>query len=221
VLAGRPNAGKSSLFNVLAGESFALVSPEPGTTRDYLKRRLDLGDVWVELIDTAGRQAPQGTLDEQAQSLGRSQAEQADLILLCLEAGQTLSDQEEELLHRPRPPAALLIATKCDLNHQALGEVKTSAATGAGLERLRTLLAERIRQQSPAALAPSLSRCRHHVRACLEHLEQAQQMAVTGEPPELLALQLRGALDELGALVGAIYTDDLLDRIFTRFCIGK
>ena len=70
-------------------------------------------------------------------------------------------------------------------------------------------------------LAPSLSRCRHHVEACLAHLRQAHSTVLFQEPPELLALELRGALDQLGEMVGAVYTDDLLDRIFSRFCIGK
>jgi tRNA modification GTPase len=70
-------------------------------------------------------------------------------------------------------------------------------------------------------LAPSLSRCRHHVEACLDHLRKAHNVVLFDDPPEVLALELRAALDELGAIVGAVFTDDLLDRIFSRFCIGK
>jgi tRNA modification GTPase len=97
----------------------------------------------------------------------------------------------------------------------------TSALTRAGLHALRELLAERARSHSQPPLAPSLSRCRHHVEACLAHLRQAHAVALFEEPPELLALELRGALDQLGEMVGAVYTEDLLDRIFSRFCIGK
>ena len=82
------------------------------------------------------------------------------------------------------------------------------------------MLAERRARRQPA-LAPSLSRCRHHVEACLQHLRLAHNLALEEDPPELLALELRGALEQLGAMVGAVYTDDLLDRIFSRFCIGK
>src|SRR5262249_48315191 len=96
VLTGRPNAGKSSLFNALAGAD-ALVSPQPGTTRDYLVRRLDAGGVHVELIDTPGWQAETGTIETQAQTLAREQAEQANLLLLCLEAGQTMAAEEEAM----------------------------------------------------------------------------------------------------------------------------
>ncbi len=216
VLAGRPNAGKSSLFNVLTGAT-ALVSPEPGTTRDYLVRRLDLGGVPVELIDTAGRRVLADDVERQAQTLGRDQARDADLVLLCVEAGAELDEEEWTLLRGAEP--AVVLATKCDLTPAPAGRLATSAATGAGLAELRALLAERARAR--AAPAPSVGRCRHHVAACTERLRQAHQMVLFGEPPELVALELRAALDELGEMVGAVYTDDLLDRIFSRFCIGK
>jgi tRNA modification GTPase len=219
VLAGRPNAGKSSLFNALTGAA-ALVSPEPGTTRDYLVRRIDLGGLPVELIDTAGLRDSAGAIEDQAQALGREQARAADLVLLCVEAGREPSADESARLGQAEPPA-VGIATKCDLVNPIFGEVATSAATGAGLDALRALIAGRAKAMARPALAPSVSRCRHHVAACLERLRQAHQTVLFGGPPELTALELRGALDELGEMVGAVYTDDLLDRIFSRFCIGK
>jgi tRNA modification GTPase len=218
VLAGRPNAGKSSLFNALGGA--ALVSAEPGTTRDYLLQPLAVGDVTVELVDTPGWQAGGDSVEAQAQTLGREQAERADLVLLCLEAGVAVNEEEEMLLRQERPPV-LGVATKCDIASGAAGLLGTSAATGAGLDQLRALLAERARGRSQPALAPSLARCRHHVEACLEHLRRAHGIVLFEDPAELLALELREALEQLGQMVGAVYTDDLLDRIFSRFCIGK
>ena len=97
----------------------------------------------------------------------------------------------------------------------------TSAVTGLGLDQLKRTLAERARAHVHAGLAPSLSRCRHHVDACLDHLRAAHRGVLHNEPAEILALEIRIALEELGAMVGTIYTDDLLDRIFSRFCIGK
>ncbi len=220
VLAGRPNVGKSSLFNALAGAHAALVSPEPGTTRDYLIRRLELDGVVVELVDTAGWCDSVNGVEGQAQSLGREQMQQADLVLLCLDAGLAASEEEQALRQRAAPPV-VAIATKCDLAPGPPDVLATSAVQRTGLSELRTLLAERARRHRRPALAPSLSRCRHHVEACLVHLRQAHTFVVNQEPPELLALELRCALEELGALVGAVYTDDLLDRIFSRFCIGK
>jgi tRNA modification GTPase len=220
VLAGRPNAGKSSLFNALTGAS-ALVSPEPGTTRDYLIRRILVEGIRIDLIDTAGWREQRSFIEEQAQGLGQQQTEQADLIILCLEAGVEISEDEQRLLARSESPTVCGIATKCDLAAGPPNWPRTSAKTGEGLDNLRMLLAEYARQQTRSSLAPSLSRCRHHVQASLDHLRQAHSIVLFQEPSELLALELRGALDELGTLVGAIYTDDLLDRIFSRFCIGK
>jgi tRNA modification GTPase len=218
-LAGRPNAGKSSLFNALAGAAAALVAAEPGTTRDYLVQRLDVGGLTIELIDTAGLRPGANGIDGHAQKAGRAQAQQADLVLLCVEAGRA-SEDEQRMLASSDPPTVGL-ATKCDLHAPAVGWLATSSVTRQGLPALRQLLADRARSLARPALAPSLSRCRHHVETCLEHLRRAHGLALEEDPPELLALELRGGLDALGAMVGAVYTDDLLDRIFSRFCIGK
>ncbi|MBY0521997.1 MAG: tRNA modification GTPase [Gemmataceae bacterium] len=231
VLAGRPNAGKSSLFNALVGDTAALVSPRPGTTRDYLVRHLSIEGITVELVDTAGWQSATATIDEQAQLLGREQTESADLVLLCLDRGLPSSKVEERLLKQDSPPV-LGILTKCDLVHpgeslrQRVGGgvmtwLATSTLTGAGLDDLRRTLVERVRRSTASALASSVSRCRHHVDECLARLRHAHELALFEEPPELLALELRGVLDQLGEMVGTVYTDDLLDRIFSRFCIGK
>jgi tRNA modification GTPase len=219
VLAGRPNAGKSSLFNALT-RGQALVSEAPGTTRDYLVGTLDAGGAAVELVDTPGWQGGEGLIEAQAQTLGREQRQGADLVLLCLEAGQSLSEGERELLEQPSPPV-LGVATKCDRGAAAEGRLATSSVTGAGLEELRKALRERARERALPALAPSMGRCRHHVEACLEHLRRAHAIVLYEDPPEILALELRETLEQLGQMVGAVYTDDLLDRIFSRFCIGK
>jgi tRNA modification GTPase len=221
VLVGRPNAGKSSLFNRLAAGATALVSPEPGTTRDYLVHRLEFDEHTIELVDTAGLQTPADSIGTQAQSLGLEQVEHADLLLLCLESDQPLNEQERALLARVAPPVVVGLTTKCDLVSPPAGRLATSAASGVGMEDVRLLLREHARRRKQPPLAPSLSRCRHHVDACLGHLRQAHSNVLDADPPELLAVELRGALDELGAMVGAVYADDLLDRIFSRFCIGK
>ncbi len=219
VLAGRPNAGKSSLFNALSGGR-ALVSPEAGTTRDYLVQRLELHGVELELVDTAGRRRSSHALERQAQELGREQADEADLLLLCVPGATALSEDENELCVRQSPPV-LLIATMTDKEPAGEGRLATSAKTGDGLDELRLELAERARSWARPALAPSLSRCRHHIAACLEHLRRAHAAVLYSDPAEVLAMELHGALDQLGEMVGAVYTDDLLDRIFSRFCIGK
>jgi tRNA modification GTPase len=218
VLAGAPNAGKSSLFNALARRPAALVSPQAGTTRDYLTCKIDADGVAIEIIDTAGKQEGKNGIEHDAQRVAGEQAENADLVIWCHETGAPWPE--------PDPTADLtvpviLVATKCDQGEPLVGQVPTSAVTGDGIDALRRLLGERARRLASPALAPSLSRCRHHVEACLEHLRRAHAVVLQEQPSELLALELRGALEELGEMVGAVYTDDLLDRIFSRFCIGK
>jgi tRNA modification GTPase len=220
VLVGEPNAGKSSLFNALGGAADALVSPTPGTTRDYLLKRLTIDGVDIELTDTAGWQTAGDTIGEQAQALGAEQAMQADLLVLCIETGRPLTAAEKKKIAQVTPPV-LAVATKCDLGAATPGLLATSSVTGVGLPELKSNIAEYVRKRKGGALAPSLARCRHHVDASLEHLRRAHAAVLYEDPPEVLALELRGTLDELGAMVGAVYTDDLLDRIFSRFCIGK
>jgi len=219
VLAGKPNVGKSSLFNALAGAT-ALVSPQPGTTRDYLVQRLKLGEVVVELVDTPGWQSGGDDIEAQAQTLARQQSERADLVLLCLRAGEPVGDVEAELLARTDPPV-VGVSTQCDRASAHADSLPTSAVTGMGLDGVKRLLGERARFRAQPALAPSLSRCRHHVETCLDHLRRAHAIVLYEDPPEILALELRETLEQLGQMVGAVYTDDLLDRIFSRFCIGK
>ncbi|MFO0877935.1 MAG: tRNA modification GTPase [Gemmataceae bacterium] len=218
-LAGRPNAGKSSLFNALAGAR-ALVSDIPGTTRDYLVARIELDTLVIELIDTPGLESADDLITTQAQSLGRGQHTSADLVLLCVEAGAALLPDEEYLHQRDHPPT-LLVATKCDLQTPHSDWLPTSAHSGEGLSTLRRRIAAHGRARPQPALAPSLSRCRSHVEACLTHLRRAHTLALENDPPEILALELRETLHQLGEMAGAVYTDDLLDRIFSRFCIGK
>src|SRR5262249_43566086 len=171
VLGGLPNAGKSSLFNALAGAR-ALVSPQPRTTRDYLVYPLALAGVNAELVDTAGWHPANGEIEEQAQALGREQAEQADLVVLCHDVKTPVSESEKRWLAQDTP-AVLGVVTKCDQAEGLPGWLSTSAVTGFGLEALRRRLADHAQAHARPALAPSLSRCRHHVASCLEALRRA------------------------------------------------
>ncbi|MBM3981640.1 MAG: GTP-binding protein [Planctomycetes bacterium] len=241
-LVGLPNAGKSSLFNALTGGA-ALVSATPGTTRDYLTAPLTLAGVAAELIDTAGWQTATDTIEEQAQRLGREQSARADVIVWCDERGTF--DQADSARLAATGAAVLKVRTKSDTTQPTPpaplpagrgergtlpppcreggrgGELLCSTISPNGLDALRAALGDTAMSLARPALAPSQSRCRHHVLTALERLHEARALATAGDAPELLALALRGALDALGEMTGAVHTDDLLDRIFSRFCIGK
>jgi len=229
VLVGRPNAGKSSLFNALAGEARAIVSPLPGATRDYLTAELDLAGVTVRLIDTAGTDPAAVGPAGEAQRSRDEAIRLAQLELLCLDATRPSHAWDRERLndesHRPR----LVLRTKCDVVlcdreiAQEANALSTSAATGAGLDDLRAAL--RAAAVSPAAETDASTltsaRCGESLRLAAECLARAAELCERRSGQELIAAELRVALDELGKVAGAVYTDDLLDRIFSRFCIGK
>lgn len=222
VLAGRANAGKSTLFNALLRRTAALVSADAGTTRDYLEGDLHFAGLTLKLVDTAGQKRARIPVEREAQRLREEQMEAADLVIWCAEAKPGRAEESDDKSLPDLPSERLLkAATKCDLAAASPDWRATSAVTGLGLLELKQAIVDFARARRLPPLAPSLSRCRHHVDACLSHLRQAHGIVLHEDPAELLAVELRGALDELGAMVGAIYTDDLLDRIFSRFCIGK
>lgn len=231
VLAGPTNVGKSSLFNALLARPAALVSPRPGTTRDYLTGTTTIQGMAIELVDTAGREAALDLISSQAQSARMEQLKSADLVLLCVDSQAGLEDEDARLFASLPKDQIILVATKSDLPTESHARaslsmpqeaILTSTVTGAGLATLRLALADRARLlRRPAATAPSLTRCRKHIDQALVSLEQAEDFAHDGTRMELVAAELRSALDQIGAMVGAVYTEDLLDRIFSQFCIGK
>jgi tRNA modification GTPase len=231
VLLGEPNAGKSSLLNALAGSAAAIVSPVAGTTRDYLIRLVTIGNQQIQLIDTAGIEdvAAQDSIATDAQSMGKDQHLQADLQILCIDASQPVSPWSREQLATTSAAPRIIVWTKCDkatafesatLPCPAL---PTSAITGAGLAELRTAIASALQQtQSETRVVASTAlRCRASLQSAAAALSAAADLAVNGGSEEWIAAELRLALTELGEVIGAVYTDDILDRVFSRFCIGK
>jgi tRNA modification GTPase len=228
--AGKPNAGKSSLVNALADRNAALVAAEAGTTRDYVVVCVSWQDTTLELIDTAGLLDGSTMIETQAQELAGREKNASDLIVHCLDAsaGPPAGSLEEAGRAGASVPVkdddagrVLLVATKCDIAAAPPGRLPTSSVTGAGVGKLREILAARAHDLSRAGLSESFGRCGRHLDLCLEHLRRSHSLVLFEDPMEILALELRSALDELGHVVGAVYTDDLLDRIFSRFCIGK
>jgi tRNA modification GTPase len=230
VLVGAPNVGKSSLFNALVGEHAALVSEQAGTTRDYLSARVELGEIACQLIDTAG--VHPATIDSPlsvaAQQMSRERNEDADLRVLCLDGSRPLDSWERAQLENG--DGQIVLITKCDLPQivkpRPAFAIETSAATGQGLNELRNAIRRRLTEDgaedsSSAPAASTSARCRESLRLASESLHRARDLAKNRCGEELIAAEIRTTLTELGKLVGAIYTDELLDRIFSRFCIGK
>ncbi|CAK9112633.1 tRNA modification GTPase MnmE [Durusdinium trenchii] len=229
ILAGLPNAGKSTLFNALTGSQVALVSGQVGTTRDYLTRPCEWEDVSLDLIDTAGWDRQVDPLSEEASRMRADQYRRADLIVWCRAAD--LSPQEQEIDRERFDECAregglvLTVQTKCDCfaGGPRDDEIAVSGITGAGLERLRReiVLALKNDGRPGELLGATAARCRHALTQASDAAGRAHELAELGGGDELIAVELREVLDALGEVVGAVYTDDILDRIFTRFCIGK
>lgn len=221
VLVGPPNAGKSRLFNALLGRVEALVSDLAGTTRDYLAAPCDCDGLIIELIDTAGIEDAPDTIAARAQALRDDQSAIADLLLDCRSAdvagAATIRDLPPD---RPR----LRVWTKSDTATPTDPDfLPTSAAQGIGLDALRSAIAAALRdgESEEDAPASTAARCGESLRRTAEALHSAAATLALDIGDELVAIDLRDALDELGKVVGVVVTDDILDRIFGRFCIGK
>lgn len=230
VLLGLPNTGKSSLFNVLAGRAAAIVSDHPGTTRDYVHAEADFHGQKCLLVDTAGvaTDGPDNLFgpDAAAQAAATEQARRADVRLLCLDASRPLHPWERQQL-AAEAAAQIVVLTKADaapLGQTPFPCVRTSSLTGEGIAELRIRIAEAIlaARWSDSAMVPGTAeRCHETLRLAGECLARARHALRTDLGDELVAAEIRLALDELGRVTGAVYTEDLLDRVFSRFCVGK
>ncbi|WP_312794683.1 tRNA uridine-5-carboxymethylaminomethyl(34) synthesis GTPase MnmE [Tianweitania sp.] len=215
-IVGEPNVGKSSLLNAIARRDVAIVSYEAGTTRDLIEVALDLGGYKVILIDTAGLRETDNIVERLGIERARTAAHQADLVLHLHVAG-TENPSKLDV-----PVQTLSVATKADLLPDGVpaDSVALSTMTGDGLSDLLVEIEHRVTEAASgmSLLLPSRERHVQHLRQTHLALERSQR---THLPLELLAEELRIAADHLGHITGAIGVDDLLDVIFTRFCIGK
>ena len=229
-IVGRPNVGKSSLFNRLLERERAIVTASPGTTRDLVTERLSLGGIPVELVDTAGlREA-----HDEAEALGivksREALAEADVVLVVLDASVPLREDEQELIASLAGRRALIVRNKSDLDPGAeaapelpLSAIATSALTGEGLPALRDALADQVRNPAGESESGILTSLRHleAVQGALAALAEAHSAVAAATPHEMLLLDLYTALRHLDSLTGETTADDILNRIFSTFCIGK
>jgi tRNA modification GTPase len=223
---GRPNVGKSSLFNRLVQRDRAIVTATPGTTRDLVTETVTIGDIPVRLVDTAGlREA----LDE-AEGIGIQKSKEAsadaDLVLLVLDASQPQNLEDESLLHELGSKSAIVIENKSDITSSGKrsNAIYTSALTGDGIDRLREEILQKITGGSaPAAESGFLTSSRHHqlIEQSIAALDAANVAVGNHIPHEMLLLDLYSALRPLDEITGTTTNDDILNLIFSRFCIGK
>lgn len=230
VLAGLPNAGKSTLFNRLVGDNRAIVSAVAGTTRDYLSADVDWQGLPVRLIDTAGWEDASDLMMERAQQQRDEQTTRGDLVLWCQSCGLTASQRPENDRLRDRLAEGnllLCVATQTDLarpDTRLTADVNVSARTGEGMDQLQHAVLEHFRSASSARselLASTTARCRESLAATETAITAAVEAAQAGLGDEIVAIELRAALEHLGIILGEVYTDDILDHIFSSFCIGK
>jgi len=232
VITGRPNAGKSSLLNRLAGYDAAIVTPIPGTTRDVVRERIHLDGMPLHVLDTAGLRADGDTIEEEGMRRARTEMQRADRVLFVVDAAgdPSATAWREQRAQLPASVPVTLVFNKCDL---AVGipladtlegppRVMVSALTGAGLAELRAHLKACMGYQTVDGGA--ISARRRHLEALAraqQHTEDAARQLRERRAGELVAEELRAAQQALNEITGEFTSDDLLGRIFAGFCIGK
>jgi tRNA modification GTPase len=234
-IVGRPNAGKSSLFNRLVERDRAIVTAAPGTTRDLIVERVAMDGIPVDIVDTAGLRTEHTSQLDEAEAIGIAKSREAladaDILLVVVDATQPVQPEHYDLIESNRNQHTILVYNKSDLITQTneqhpqpdLATIETSALTGEGISELRTMIVSLVTagaSTSDAALITNL-RQQQAVTSALEALTRAQSAATKNTPHEILLLDLHEALNALDALTGTTTPDDILERIFSTFCIGK
>lgn len=234
-LVGRPNVGKSSLFNGLLQRERAIVTPAPGTTRDTVEETLAIGGVPVRLIDTAGLRLTGEPAADIAEEMGivrsREALADADLVLFVRDCTQTISEEERTMVESLRGRPHLIVGNKVDLlesqggshSREEPGTLFTSAHTGEGLVALRAAILHLLQAEGGAASEGILNTLRQQeaVKEAISALTVAEEANQQGVAHEALLIDLHRALRALDELTGATTTEDILGRIFSTFCIGK
>lgn len=231
---GKPNVGKSSLLNALAGREKAIVTPLPGTTRDVVEEQLNVGGVTLVLQDTAGLHETEDPVERLGIERSRAAIQDADLVLWVLDDTRDWDETDEGLLAEIPLDRTLAVINKIDTGSRRLDRERikerfdgrmyeVSALAGTGLNRLTEAVREAAHFSGGPDEAPLITHARHRdaIARGLERLEAARLAADRGEPEEILAFELRQAAEALGEVTGRTATEEILDEIFSRFCIGK
>lgn len=225
-LVGRPNVGKSSLMNCLLRVSRAIVTPIPGTTRDVIEETLNIEGIPVRLLDTAGLRDTEDIVERIGVERSQESIASADLVLLVLDSSAGETPEDHALLERISTRPHLIVWNKSDLPGGGGRMISVSALTGAGIDTLEEAIADAL---AGAGLPPlesgravvSHARHRHAIESALSHVRDAFQTIDSSMPADFLSIDVRGGLTALGEITGQTATDDIINEIFSRFCIGK
>jgi tRNA modification GTPase len=219
VITGKPNAGKSSLLNALAGFDSAIVSDQPGTTRDVIREKIQLEGVPLHIIDTAGMRESSDDIEQEGVRRAKAEIERADIVIRVVDS--LLQDDDEPI------PGEILVRNKIDLGEQAAGReadrISLSARSGEGMQLLKDCILDRAGYDSAVQQEGLFTARQRHVDAINrlhDHLDEAGNSLARGDG-EIMAEELRQAQNILAEITGEFSSDDLLGRIFSEFCIGK
>jgi tRNA modification GTPase len=232
---GRPNVGKSSLMNRLLEKERAIVTAVPGTTRDFIEETVNINGIPLRLIDTAGLHDTDNPLEAEGVKFTRRRLDEAGLALFMVDCSMPLSDEDSKIYDLVRNRKTVLVINKIDLGHEGLVSqiverfgglpwVKISALFNQGIEKLKAAVFEQVTHASgPADLPSIVPNLRHKValEKALAAASDAVECFKARRPAELVAVDLKEALDALGEIIGVITTEEILGQIFSRFCIGK
>ncbi|MFA6356666.1 MAG: tRNA uridine-5-carboxymethylaminomethyl(34) synthesis GTPase MnmE [Candidatus Omnitrophota bacterium] len=231
VICGKPNVGKSSLLNALLRKERAIVTHVPGTTRDTIEEYANIGGIPFRLVDTAGITATDDIVEREGVLRSREHIERSGLILLMLDGSSALSDEDNILLEDTKARARIIVINKIDLPRKmdtsgfpGGGVIEISAKAGNGLDRLREAMAGAVfsgKAKAGEPVAVTNLRQKEAARSALSSVEAAIN-AVDGKlPPELIAVEVNESLGHIADIVGETVNEEILDRIFSQFCIGK
>jgi len=236
VIIGKPNVGKSSLLNRLLNKDRAIVSQHAGTTRDFIEETIDIKGIPLKLIDTAGIRTTSDEVEGLGVGLAKEKAKIAELIIAVLDSSQDLDTDDIEVLNTIKNHKHLLIANKSDLEQKIdtrelerlvnpYNLIPTSAKTGNGIEELKIRIVELVLGSGNITDSSEviLTEIRHKksLEDANSDLKSFLKALNNNESPEFLAIDLRSALDNFGDITGETTTEDILGRIFSKFCIGK
>lgn len=229
VLAGRPNAGKSSLMNSLLGYERAIVTDIPGTTRDTIEEKVKIGGVCLRLTDTAGLHETEDYVESLGVGRTKAAVENAELVIAVIDGNAEFSDEDAEIVAMAeKAPHGIIVITKKDLRDDGpvidsrLSCVQVSNLTGEGMDAL----ANCIRNEFPLPDVPAgeiLTNARQAdaVRRGMEYIDSALDALNSGMTPDIILTETEGAMQALGELTGKTVHEDITNRIFQRFCVGK